>query len=176
MPRWKLWAIFFVGMATYAGSAAGLRWNAPAGWQKEPGARPMRVETYSVLPAPDEHTKAECAIYYFGPKEGGSVDANIERWRGQFRAPDGGLPHANVQKWKVHGLTATTIDVSGDYSGMGGPMAQQKTIEHNYRLLGAVVEGPEGNVFIKFAGPAKTVAANQQKFDQMLESFQKASK
>jgi hypothetical protein len=28
-------------------------------------------------------------------------------------------------------------------------------------------------VFIKFAGPAKTVAANQRNFDQLLNSFEK---
>lgn len=138
--------------------------------------RPMRVETYSVPPAPGLHEKAECAVYFFGANQGGSVEANIERWRGQFRATDGGLPHANIQKWKVHGLIATTIDVSGDYSGMGGPMAAQKTVQHGFRLLGAIVEGPEGNVFIKFAGPAKTVAVNQQKFDDLLNSFEKTSK
>ena len=36
----------------------------------------------------------------------------------------------------------------------------------DYRLLGAIVEGPGGNVFVKFAGPAKTIAANEQKFGQ----------
>ena len=57
---------------------------------------------------------------------------------------------------------------------MGGPMAQQKSAVAGYRLLGAVIEGPEGNVFIKFAGAAKTVAANEPKFQQLLNSFEKA--
>jgi hypothetical protein len=35
------------------------------------------------------------------------------------------------------------------------------------------VEGPGGNIFIKFTGPAKTVAANQQKFEALLASFGK---
>jgi hypothetical protein len=43
-----------------------------------------------------------------------------------------------------------------------------------YRLLGAIVEGPGGNVFLKFTGPMKTIAANQAKFEQLLTSFQKA--
>jgi hypothetical protein len=53
---------------------------------------------------------------------------------------------------------------------MGGPMAQSKSVMQNYRLLGAIVEAPEGNVFFKFTGPAKTVAANQPKFDALLNS------
>jgi hypothetical protein len=56
---------------------------------------------------------------------------------------------------------------------MGGPMAAASRAVPGYRLLGAVVEGPGGsNIFVKFTGPAKTVAANQQKFDQLLASFQ----
>jgi hypothetical protein len=39
--------------------------------------------------------------------------------------------------------------------------------------LGAIVEGPGGNVFVTFTGPAATVAANQQKFEQLLNSFAK---
>jgi hypothetical protein len=53
-------------------------------------------------------------------------------------------------------------------------MSQQKSAAPGYRLLGAVIEGPEGNVFIKFAGPAKTVAANETKFQHLLNSFEKA--
>jgi hypothetical protein len=40
-----------------------------------------------------------------------------------------------------------------------------------YRLLGAIVEGPDGNIFVKFTGPAKTIAANKAKYDQFLASF-----
>jgi len=52
-------------------------------------------------------------------------------------------------------------------------MAQSKTTQHNYRLLGAIVEGPDGNVFIKFTGPAETIAARQPEFEQLLNSFDK---
>jgi hypothetical protein len=31
-------------------------------------------------------------------------------------------------------------------------------------------------VFIKFTGPAKTMSANQAKFQQLLDSFEKAGK
>jgi hypothetical protein len=41
-----------------------------------------------------------------------------------------------------------------------------------YRLLGAIVEGPGGNLFFKLTGPAQTIAANQKNFDQLLASIQ----
>jgi hypothetical protein len=59
------------------------------------------------------------------------------------------------------------------YSGMGGPMAPTKAVKAGYRLLGAIIENPGGNVFLKFTGPEKVIAANQHKFEQMLESFVK---
>jgi hypothetical protein len=48
-----------------------------------------------------------------------------------------------------------------------------KTVKAGYRLLGAIIENPGGNVFLKFTGPAKTIAANERNFVQLLESFQK---
>jgi hypothetical protein len=51
---------------------------------------------------------------------------------------------------------------------MGGGAAKS-----GYRLLGAIVEGPGGNIFFKFTGPAKTIAANQPKFESLLSSVSK---
>ena len=39
-----------------------------------------------------------------------------------------------------------------------------------YPMLGAIVEGPQGSIFFKFTGPAKTVTANQAAFDKMIAS------
>jgi hypothetical protein len=147
-------------------SSAGLHWTAPAPWKIE-GQRPMRAATYTVAPEAGDKDPAECAVYFFGVGQGGSVQANLDRWKGQFKPSD-----AKISKATVHTLPVTRIDVSGEYSGMGGPMAQAAA-KPAYRLLGAIVEGPGGNIFIKFTGPAKTVAANQQKFEALLASFGK---
>jgi hypothetical protein len=154
-----------------AESAGGIRWTRPAGWTTE-APRPMRAATYTVPPAAGDQAAAECVVYFFGEGQGGSVDANIERWTGQFRGADGKPPVPKVAKRTSHGLTITTIDTSGEYTGMGGPMARERTALAGYRLLGAVIEGPRGNVFVKFTGPAKTVAANERKFEQLLTSVQ----
>jgi hypothetical protein len=157
-----------------AESVAGLRWAAPAGWTNQ-GSHGMRAATYTVSGAvPTEN--GECAVYFFGASGGGTVEANIERWRGQFQDKDGKPHDAHISKRQVHGLNITLIDTSGTYTGMGGPMAKAPTSNPGYRLLGAIVEGPSGNVFLKFTGPEKTVAANQQKFDQLVNSFDKEGK
>lgn len=160
--------VFLIAVQMLAESAAGLRWTAPAGWKSE-GSRPMRAATYIV-------DGAECGVYFFGAGMGGTVQANLDRWKAQVLAPNGKPAEARIGKRTIHGLAVTTIDTSGDYTGMGGPMAAAKTVQPGYRLLGAIVEGPGGNLFIKFAGPAKTIAQNQQKFEQMLASFDKGEK
>ena len=156
-----------------AESAGGLQWTTPEGWKNQ-GALPMRVATYAVAPSAGDKTGGECAVFYFGSGQGGSIDANLERWKGQFQGPGGKPAAAQIAKRSLHGLSMTTIDTSGEYSGMSGPMAGSSQVAPGYRLLGAIVEGPRGNVFVKFTGPAKTIAANQQKFEQLLGSFQPA--
>jgi hypothetical protein len=153
-----------------AETAAGLRWTPPPGWKNE-GARPMRIATY-LLPT-GANDKAECAVYFFGPGQGGSVDANMDRWKGQLLDAAGKPAKAQISKKSIHGLQVTTIDSTGSYTGMGGPMNASPTVHSNYRLLGAIVEGPGGNIFLKFTGPATVIAANQKNFDTMLGSFQK---
>jgi hypothetical protein len=157
--------------AVHAESAAGVRWTPPAGWTSE-GARPMRAATYAVAAAAGDTMDAECGVYFFGAGQGGSVDANLERWAGQFTGAGGAPAKPQIAKRLVHGVPVTTIDVSGSYSGLGGPVASGVHTVAGYRLLGAIVQGPGGNIFVKFTGPAKTVGGNQQKFEQLLASFQ----
>jgi len=133
----------------------------------------MRAATYTVAPAAGDSDSAECAVYFFGAGQGGSVEANLDRWRSQMVGPGGKPADAKIEKRTVNGLAVTTIDSSGQYTGMGGPMAGAKSLKAGYRMLGAIVEGSGGNVFVKFTGPAKTIAANQAKFDQLMKSFQK---
>lgn len=149
-----------------ADSGAGVRWTVPASWKAE-AQRPMRLGTYTVAPG------AECGVYYFGQGQGGSVEANIDRWVGQFLRADGkpSKAAAKIAKHTVHGLPVTTVDVSGAYTGMGGPAAQPAPAVAGYRMLGAIVEGPQGSIFFKFVGPAKTIAQNQAAFDKMIASL-----
>jgi hypothetical protein len=174
MRNWVVVLAFLLfSTALLAESAAGLRWSAPAGWKSE-GGRTMRAATYTMTPAAGDRDTAECGVYFFGVGQGGSVQANIDRWKAQFQGPDGKTAPAQVAKKTVHGLTITTIDSSGEYSGMGGPMASGRAVP-GYRLLGGIVEGPGGNIFVKFTGPARTIAANQQKFERLLASFEPAT-
>ena len=155
-----------LGSAT--GSAAGIRWAIPKRWTEQ-GQRPMRVATYSIPAVERDPESGECAIFYFGNDQGGTVDQNIERWIGQFETS--GVP-ARSRK-EVHGMKVTLVQVAGAYLAPSGPMMQSTGKKENFRLLGAIVEGPEGSVFYKFTGPAKTVSEAEGEFNAMVESLAK---
>jgi len=148
-----------------AESTAGLHWTAPAGWVSK-GSAPMRAATYTV-------EDAECVVYFFGQGQGGSVDANMQRWTGQFSAPGGGHAVPKIGKRSVNGLPVTELDISGTYAGMAGPAMTPQDPKGNTRMLAAIIENPAGNLFVKFTGPSKTITANAAKFRQLVDSFKK---
>jgi hypothetical protein len=155
------------GMPSAEAADPGLAWEAPKRWALEP-PRPMRVATYSIPAARGDSAGAVCAVYYFGPGQGGSVDANIERWIGEFENPS--VPLRATRE--VRGVPIARIEVAGTYLSHGATMQQQGT-KPNYKLLGAIAQGPGGSVFFKLTGPVKTVDAARREFDGMLESMRR---
>lgn len=160
------------GLATSPPGAAGsqgsgpVKWTPPSRWEAKP-ASGMRAATYIIPPATGDSEGGECAVF---ENLGGSVQANVDRWIGQFEKTDG----APDQKSEtISGLSVTTVDVSGTFKGGGPMMGNTSGPKSGYRMLGAIVEGPEGNVFFKLTGPAKTIAAARDEFQAMLKSLKK---
>jgi hypothetical protein len=175
----RLLSVVLVVMAgvAQAEEAGGLAWSAPKEWEVQ-GARPMRAATYRIAPAKGDTEPGELAVFYFGQGQGGGVDANVKRWVGQFQKADGTAVSEKDTKTKkdtINGLAVTTVDVKGTYTG-GGPMMGPSTPKPGFRLLGAIVEGPEGAIFFKFTGPEKTVAGAEKSFRKLLESVKKTAK
>ncbi|WP_286178239.1 hypothetical protein [Stieleria mannarensis] len=106
---------------------------------------------------------------------GGSVDANIKRWKGQFSGGDDAAQKTeqmDIGKWSVH-----IVDVSGAYAERmgGGPFAGGKVVQReNYAMTGAIMVEPEGRqYFVKMIGPAEIVKGNREKFVAMVKSIGK---
>ena len=166
----SLLAVSLLVSHVVAESAAGIRWSAPAGWKVE-GPRPMRAATYSIALATGDNGTAECIVNYFGPGQGGSVEANVERWKAQVLGADGKPAAASMTSRVVRGVKITIVDASGTYTGLGGPLSGGSKPVSGYRLLGAIAEGRGGHVFFKLTGPSKTIAMQQTAFEQMLASI-----
>jgi len=150
------------------GSAREIVWTDPAGWQKVPSGSPMRKATYKVPAAPKDPEDGELAVFYFRG-EGGSTEANIQRWISQF--PDAKPADTKRSQRTVSGMNQTIVEVEGTYSGgMPGGPPSAATPKAQYRLMGAVVETPAGPYFFKLTGPKKTVEAAKSTFFTLLDS------
>jgi hypothetical protein len=149
-------------------NAAGrLGYDVPTDWKPVDAGSSMRLAQWSY------GAKSEVVIFYFGAGQGGSVEANLERWYGQFQQPDGGSTRdrAKVTKSKAGELSITRVDVGGTYNAPVRPGAAERRNEPDYRMLAAVVEGPSGPWFLRFLGPAKEVEAGSGSFDAFLRSL-----
>lgn len=152
-----------------ADSGQGLVWTAPSGWTKEKPASPLRRAQYRIA---GPSGAAECVVFYFGAGQGGDAEANVARWAGQFRRPDGSPVGDTVktQKIKVGDIPVTLVEVAGTYIGgmAGGPPGPERP---NYMLLGAIAGGPGAGWFFRATGPRATLEAQRAAFDRMVRSI-----
>jgi len=158
--------------ATSSSASGELQFKAPSGWVSERPTSSMRVSQYQLPPAEGDAESASLVVYYFGQGQGGSVEANLQRWIGQMQTPDGkpATDKAKTENTTVNGLKITLLDVSGTYAGgdMGGGGTSQS--KPNYRMRAGVVDTPRGAYFIKLVGPEKTVNRWDQSFQDFVKS------
>jgi hypothetical protein len=151
---------------------AGLTWDVPVYWQLE-RERPMRIATYSTPAVDNDSDRGEVAIFYFGQGEGGGVEANVTRWFDQFDQPDGRPTQeiASRESMEVNNIPVTIVRTTGTYNAAAGPMAPRQDMRPGYKLIGAIAEGPQGNVFYKFTGPITTVQKGEPDFMYLVQSI-----
>lgn len=151
-----------------------LKYTVPEGWVAEKPTSSMRVAQYKLPKAAGDLEDANLVLYYFGQGQGGSTEANIDRWINQMQQPDGkpSKEKARSETMTVNGLKVTTVDVTGTYSAEMTPGSGSFSNNANYRLRAAVVETPKGSYFAKLVGPEKTVAQWDQAFMSYVKSFE----
>jgi hypothetical protein len=160
-------------LAALVTQSATLHFTAPPAWKPRSSTSPMRVAEFVVPRAAGDPEDAETIVYFFGGS-GGSVDANIERWVGQFQTESGGPVPAPTRKTSANGpLTMTAIDVSGTYVAQVRPGSDERFNKPNFRMWAAVVETPKGPYFVKLTGPVRTVtqALTNGDFDSFVKSL-----
>jgi hypothetical protein len=156
-------------------NAAGeLRYKVPAGWTAEKPTSDMRVAQYKLPKAEGDGEDALLVLYYFGQGQGGSAQANIDRWINQIKQPDGQLSkgRAKTDTLSVNGLPVNTVDVTGNYSGGMSPDSAPANSKSIYRLRAAVIDTPKGSYFVKLTGPEKTINHWDQAYTEYLKSFE----
>jgi hypothetical protein len=164
-----VWLISSV--AALSAQTAALRFDAPKEWVSRPGTSTMRVAQYTLPRAAGDAEDAELIVYYFGG-QGGSVEANLNRWLSQMEQPDGrpSKAVATTSTMTANGLKVTVLDVSGRYVAEVAPGSPTRHDKPGFRMKAAVVETPGGPYFVKLTGPAKTIARWNTSFDGFLKS------
>jgi hypothetical protein len=151
-----------------------LRFKVPEGWTVEKPTSEMRLAQYKLPKAAGDGEDALLVVYYFGKGQGGTPEANIERWINQVKQPDGSPTKGKAQTatLTVNGLQVTTVDVTGNYSGGMSQDSAPHDSKAIYRLRGAVIETPKGSYFVKVTGPEKTVNHWDQAYNEYIKSFE----
>ena len=142
----------------------------PATWAEHPPQSRMRVTTFTV-PGRDGHDAAHIVVFHFGPDQGGTVEQNIDRWQTQFKPDENGDPlEPIVERFEADGMPITFVEFAGDWMKMG-----TRWFTPDQLFLAAIVESPQGYVFIRFAGNATTVDANRDTFVQMIRGLRRSN-
>jgi hypothetical protein len=157
--------------ASAAPKAGGLTFSAPKPFVSRTPKSSMRAAEYGL----EGDSTAELAVFYFGADQGGGVEANMQRWIGQLKQPDGSDAVAKRSERTVHDISIATVEAAGNYGGgMAPPGAPPPAAISDALMLAAIAKGPEGSVFFKLTGPRAPVEAARGAFEQLLESVHKA--
>jgi hypothetical protein len=107
----------------------------------------------------------EAIFYHFpGPGGGGGVQANVDRWLGQFATK----PESKTEEIDAGGKKITLVTATGTYND--GPPMGAKTPRENYTLIAAIVPTEDSNIFIKLAGPKDAITKLAEGFKKMAGS------
>ncbi len=144
----------------------------PAKWVAEKPSTSFRLAQFKV-PGKSAANRASMVVFYFGPGQGGSPEANIARWVSQFSRPDRSPVKPLVRRYTVGALPVTSVELTGTYArGIG--MGQQNTSMPDRTLLAAIVETSKGNLTFQLWGPRATVAAHRAAYDEMIAGLKPA--
>src|ERR1700747_3511963 len=91
---WIIWSgwIWAGGLQQDQGTLVtldGLKSRTPRDWSPVETNSQFRVKQFRLPAVNDDKADPELIIYFFGAGGGGSVDANIKRWKGLFIPPEG---------------------------------------------------------------------------------------
>jgi len=136
-------------------------------WVRQQVTSSMRAGQLTYDHEDENLEDVDLVLYYFGPGQGGGIQANIDRWLGQFD----GEPESTTEKRELGDKEVTFLTASGTYmESAGGPFSGNKTPRPDYTMLAAILPSPEGAVFLKLTGPNDSVAAMKDDFEAFAAS------
>lgn len=130
----------------------------PAGWEERPPANEFVQAEYRVQ---GEAGSARITM----SSTGGGIEANLERWRGQFaRGPDD--PEPKQTTVSVGTQEAVIVELFGTFRDgfSGGPP------QPGFAMLGAAIPTGPATFFVKMTGPRETVLSQREAFHELVKT------
>ena len=139
----------------------------PKSWEKRQPR--FRIIEYEFAVEPPEGKGEAGRVTIMGA--GGSVAANIDRWKGQFAK----VARSEEAEFNVGKVKVRIVDLEGTFrERRGGPFSGAPAkLRSDYRMLGAIIVTPnKGQYFIKITGPKATLAKQKDALKEMLKKLQ----
>lgn len=145
---------------------------APAAWRRVPPSSAYRLAQFVV---DGEAGGAEAAVFHFGGRDGGSAEANIARWSGQFSGADGRPVAPAVRRYATPAGPATSALLEGTYArGVGsGPQGEGRP---GQALYAVVVEADAGRLIFQLWGARAVVLAQRGALDALIAGMTPAAR
>lgn len=140
----------------------------PSSWKRVQPSSSMRIAQFLI---PGNDGAGELVVF---SGIGGSVDANLERWYGQFKSElDMSVSEsATIQQEQVNGFDITFSYANGTYLKSEGGMGGVTTEMPNYALTAAIVSAPDGPYYFKGTGPKFTMDFHKESFETFIRSIE----
>jgi hypothetical protein len=149
-------------------SNAPVQWETPAGWVEEVSTKPQRLVEFTLERNGPGGAPVQFILLNGLDEYPGAKQKNLTKWETDFHediAPQTAqLEHdgLRISRWKFHGTYEGPI-----YSSNGAQMIN----EPNWTMICGWVEGPNGSVMFKLAGPDSIVKPAETKVDLLLASM-----
>jgi hypothetical protein len=156
--------------ATQTISAGGVTFEVPKDWKSVKPSLSMRAAQLKVGPEKGDEDAAELTLTALGGG-GGSLEANIARWKSQFVDDDGKAPEIKTEERKGKNVDVTYAETAGRYVAAVSPGKPEKFDKPGWRMMVAVVQTPKTGYFIKMVGPEKTMKAAKPAFEAMIKTI-----
>ena len=149
---------------TEPGRGPPVEYDAPPTWRRRASRGGMRWAEFELPGA----RPADLVVFWFGPGGGGGVEANLERWKGQVESP---TPAESRTLDAGPGITVTTVLAEGTIRSAMGSSPNAPVGEPGMALYGAIIECPEGPLFVKATGAQETIRDHEDAIVSFLQSF-----
>lgn len=147
-------------------TVAGHTLQAPKSWDRQTPSSSMRIAQFALPKQGADPRDGVCTVIVAG----GDVQANINRWRGQFKEN----PEAKTDTHTIGEVTATLVRIQGTFMEQARPMAGGPGVaRENYVMRAIIAPVGQRTVFIKAWGPAPTMDHYDAEFVAMAKSMTK---